>query len=89
LRFKEISTGMVADDAAWLGLPTSKYYERAKKYLRRGFGGVLSFGVSGGTEGSKAFVDGLRLISNMTKYVHPQALLDQERGPRASKLTVM
>lgn len=62
---------MVADDTAWLGLPTSKYYERAKKYLRRGFGGVLSFGVVGGTVGSKAFVDGLRLISNMTKYVPP------------------
>lgn len=62
---------MAADDAAWLGLPTNKYYERAKKYLRRGFGGVLSFGVVGGTVGSKAFVDGLRLISNMTKYVHP------------------
>jgi O-acetylhomoserine/O-acetylserine sulfhydrylase len=69
---------MAADDAAWLGLPTSKYHERAKKYLRQGFGEVLCFCVVNGTEGSKAFVDGLRLISNMTKYVHPQILPDQE-----------
>nr|POE75173.1 homocysteine synthase [Quercus suber]POE94747.1 homocysteine synthase [Quercus suber] len=48
------------------GLPTDKYHERAKKYLRRGFGGVLSFGIKGGTLGSKAFVDALRLVSNMT-----------------------
>lgn len=62
---------MAADDVAWLGLPADRYNERAKKYLPRGFGGVLSFGVIGGTVGSKAFVDGLRLVSNMTKYVHP------------------
>jgi hypothetical protein len=49
-----------------------------------GFGGVLSIGVVGVTVGSKAFVDGLRLISNMTKYVHPhQGLRDQKRGSRA------
>lgn len=52
-----------------LGLSTDKYHDRAKRYLRRGFGGVLSFGVKGGTIGSKAFVDALGLISNMTKYV--------------------
>ncbi|KAJ3962688.1 hypothetical protein N0V92_000582 [Colletotrichum tropicale] len=57
------------DRTKWIsypGLPTDKYHERAKKYLRRGFGGVLSFGVKGGTVGSKAFVDALRLVSNMT-----------------------
>ncbi|KAE8143646.1 Cys/Met metabolism PLP-dependent enzyme-domain-containing protein [Aspergillus pseudotamarii] len=48
------------------GLPGDKYHNVAKKYLRRGFGGVLSFGVKGGTIGSKAFVDALRLVSNMT-----------------------
>ncbi|KAK2038749.1 O-acetylhomoserine/O-acetylserine sulfhydrylase [Colletotrichum somersetense] len=57
------------DRTQWIsypGLPTDKYHERANKYLRRGYGGVLSFGVKGGTVGSKAFVDALRLISNMT-----------------------
>lgn len=51
------------------GLETDKYHEMAKKYLRRGFGGVLSFGVRGGTAGSKYFVDALKLVSNMTKLV--------------------
>lgn len=49
------------------GLTKDAYHERAKKYLRRGFGGVLSFGVKGGTACSKAFVDALLLVSNMTK----------------------
>ncbi|KAK6819186.1 MET17 like protein [Aspergillus parasiticus SU-1] len=48
------------------GLSRDKYHSVAKKYFRRGFGGVLSFGVKGGTTGSKAFVDALRLVSNMT-----------------------
>ncbi|KAL6229012.1 hypothetical protein BDW75DRAFT_246117 [Aspergillus navahoensis] len=48
------------------GLPGDKYHARAIKYLRRGFGGVLAFGVKGGNVGSCAFVDALKLVSYMT-----------------------
>ncbi|KAL4733129.1 pyridoxal phosphate-dependent transferase [Aspergillus similis] len=50
------------------GLSGDKYHVRAMKYLRRGFGGVLAFGVKGGNVGSCAFVDPLKLVSYMTKY---------------------
>ncbi|OAA35822.1 O-acetylhomoserine/O-acetylserine sulfhydrylase [Beauveria brongniartii RCEF 3172] len=53
----------------WVSYPGLKkypYYNRAQKYLRHGYGGVLSFGLKGGLEASERFMDALELISNMT-----------------------
>jgi O-acetylhomoserine/O-acetylserine sulfhydrylase len=66
---------------AWVsypGLESHKSHELAKKYLPRGFGGVLSFGVKGGGEAGSQVVDGFKLISNLanvgdskTLAIHP------------------
>ncbi len=60
------------------GLKDNKYYELAKKYLRNGFGGVLSFKVKGGKEAADKFVNSLKLISHLanvgdakTLIIHP------------------
>ncbi|TAQ84917.1 hypothetical protein B7494_g6767 [Chlorociboria aeruginascens] len=65
---------------AWVsypGLESHPSHELAKKYLKRGFGGVLSFGIKGGGAGSQV-VDGFKLISNLanvgdskTLAIHP------------------
>lgn len=47
------------------GLESHPSHETAKKYLKNGFGGVLSFGVKGGSEGGAKIVDGFKLISNL------------------------
>lgn len=47
------------------GLESHPYHENAKKYLTRGFGGVLSVGVKGGAEVGSKIVDGFKLISNL------------------------
>ena len=47
------------------GLESHPYHEAAKKYLRNGFGGVLSFGVNGGGAAGSKVVDGFKLISNL------------------------
>lgn len=47
------------------GLESHPYHANAKKYLPRGFGGVLSFGVKGGAAGGAKVVDGFKLISNL------------------------
>lgn len=52
------------------GLPDHPSHELAKKYLKHGFGGVLSFGVKGGAAAGTQVVDGFKLISNLAKYVH-------------------
>ena len=49
------------------GLASHKSHELAKKYLPRGTGGVLSFGVKGGGEAGSEIVDGFKLISNLAK----------------------
>ncbi len=43
------------------GLPSNKYYERAKKYMPKGTCGVISFGVKGGRAGVEAFMKHLKL----------------------------
>jgi O-acetylhomoserine (thiol)-lyase len=60
------------------GLKNNKYHTLAKKYLRNGFGGVLSFKIKGGKEAADAFVNKLELISHLanvgdakTLIIHP------------------
>ena len=59
------------DRVSWVsypGLESHQSHKLAKKYLPRGFGGVLSFGVKGGQEAGSQVVDGFKLISNLAKY---------------------
>lgn len=62
------------ENVAWVsypGLESHQSHGLAKKYLPRGFGGVLSFGVKGGQEAGSQVVDGFQLISNLAKCVAP------------------
>jgi len=43
------------------GLPSNKYYERAKKYLPNGSCGVISFGVKGGRKAAEEFMKHLQV----------------------------
>jgi O-acetylhomoserine (thiol)-lyase len=47
------------------GLPSSPYHELAKKYLTKGSGGVLQFGIRGGKEKAAAFINELKLASHL------------------------
>ncbi len=64
----------------YLGLKSSAHHELAKKYLRNGFGGVLSFKVKGGKDQADSLVDNLKLISHVanvgdskTLIIHPSS----------------
>ncbi len=50
----------------YAGLPTDKYYERAKKYMPKGTCGVISFELKGGRDAAVRFMDSLRLASIVT-----------------------
>jgi O-acetylhomoserine/O-acetylserine sulfhydrylase len=47
------------------GLTSSPYHELAKKYLTKGSGGVLQFGIRGGKEKAAAFINELKLASHL------------------------
>ncbi len=73
---------------AWVnypGLPNHPYHERAKKYLRHGFGGVLNFGIKGGLEAGRTFINNVKLASHLanvgdakTLVIHPASTTHQQ-----------
>lgn len=76
------------EQVAWVnypGLPNHPYHERAKKYLRHGFGGVLNFGIKGGLEAGKSFISNVKLASHLanvgdakTLVIHPASTTHQQ-----------
>ena len=50
----------------YAGLPSDKYYERAKKYMPKGTCGVISFELKGGRESAVRFMDSLKLATIAT-----------------------
>ena len=59
------------------GLPTSTYHKLAKKYLRNGFGAVLSFTVKGTKENTAKLVDSLKLVSHLANVGDAKTLIIQ------------
>ena len=56
------------DEVEWIwypGLPSSPWFDAAKKYMPKGAGSIISFGIAGGAESGSAFVDGLELHSHV------------------------
>ena len=67
------------------GLESSPYHKLAKKYLKKGFGGVLQFGIKGGIENGRKFIDSLKLISHLanmgdakTLAIHPASTTHEQ-----------
>ncbi len=67
------------------GLESSPYFTLAKKYLRNGFGGVLSFNIKGGREAAARFVSEVNLISHLanigdakTLIIHPSTTTHEQ-----------
>ena len=67
------------------GLPDHPSHETASKYLTNGFGGVLSFGIAGGMEAGKTFINSVQLASHLanvgdakTLVIHPNSTTHQQ-----------
>jgi O-acetylhomoserine/O-acetylserine sulfhydrylase len=59
------------------GLKSSPYHAMASKYLKRGFGGVLSFKIKGDKERATRFVDSLQLVSHLANVGDAKTLVIQ------------
>lgn len=77
------------DAVEWVqytGLPDHPYHERAQKYLKPGqFGAVLSFGVKGGFDPARSFIENVELASHLanvgdakTLVIHPASTTHQQ-----------
>lgn len=67
------------------GLPDDPNHALAAKYLKNGFGGILGFGIKGGLEAGKKFINSLKLISHLanigdakTLVIHPASTTHQQ-----------
>ncbi len=69
------------------GLASSKYHELAKKYLTRGFGGVLSFKLKAGKEAADNFVNSLKLISHLANVGDSKTLIIHPASTTHSQLS--
>jgi O-acetylhomoserine (thiol)-lyase len=76
------------------GLTSHPDYERAKKYLPKGTGAILGFGIKGGVEAGKRFIESLQLFSHLANVgdakslaIHPatttHSQLSEEELPKA------
>ncbi|MEJ7767806.1 MAG: O-acetylhomoserine aminocarboxypropyltransferase/cysteine synthase [Chitinophagaceae bacterium] len=80
-------------DFVWYpGLKSSPYYNLANKYLKRGFGGVLQFGIKGGKENASKFIDELKLVSHLanvgdakTLAIHPASTTHEQLNEAEQK----
>lgn len=63
------------ESVSYPGLKSSKYHTLAKKYLRNGFGGVLTFRVKGNVQQAAKIVDNIRLISHLANVGDAKTLL--------------
>lgn len=85
---------------AWVNYPSlkgNKYYDLAQKYLPNGSGSIFSFGIKGGLNAGKKFIDSLEIFSLLANVadtkslvIHPAStthaqLLEEEQ--RASGVT--
>ena len=67
------------------GLKSSPEQQRVKKYLPKGAGAIIGFGIKGGAEAGKKFIESLELISHLanvgdakTLAIHPATTTHQQ-----------
>jgi O-acetylhomoserine (thiol)-lyase len=69
------------------GLESSKYHHLAKKYLKNGFGGVLSFNIKGDKKTAENFVNNLKLTSHLANVGDAKTLIIQPSATTHQQLS--
>jgi O-acetylhomoserine (thiol)-lyase len=67
------------------GLPDNPSYPVASKYLKKGFGALVGFGIKGGLEAGKRFIESVELLSHLANIgdakslvIHPASTTHQQ-----------
>lgn len=77
----------LVDEVVYAGLPHHPTHETAKKYLKHGFGGVLTFTIKGDKENATKFVDNLKLVSHLANVGDAKTLIIQPSATTHQQLT--
>jgi O-acetylhomoserine (thiol)-lyase len=72
------------------GLPSNAYHELARKYFPKGSGSIFTFGIKGGREAGRRFIESVRLFSHLANVgdvkslvIHPASTTHQQLGDEA------
>jgi O-acetylhomoserine (thiol)-lyase len=67
------------------GLPDDPNHRMAAKYLKKGFGGLIGFGIKGGLDAGRKFIDSVKLLSHLANIgdakslvIHPASTTHQQ-----------
>jgi O-acetylhomoserine (thiol)-lyase len=67
------------------GLESNRYYDLAQKYMPKGAGSIFTFGIKGGVEEGKRFINSLKLFSHLANVgdakslvIHPASTTHQQ-----------
>jgi O-acetylhomoserine (thiol)-lyase len=69
------------------GLKDDPAYPVAQKYLKKGFGGMVVFGIKGAMDAGKKFIEGLRLFSHLANVGDAKSLALHPSSTSHSQLT--
>jgi O-acetylhomoserine (thiol)-lyase len=76
------------------GLKDDPSYPLATKYLKTGFGGILGFGIKGGLEAGKRFINSVKLLSHLANIgdakslvIHPASTTHQQLSREEQQAT--
>ncbi|KLL12908.1 MULTISPECIES: bifunctional o-acetylhomoserine/o-acetylserine sulfhydrylase [Protofrankia] len=78
------------DEVSWVnypGLESSRWYDRAQRVLPKGAGAILSFGIVGGAEAGRKFVEGVELFSHLANVGDVRSLIIHPATTTHSQLT--
>ncbi|MGC2323663.1 MAG: homocysteine synthase [Terriglobales bacterium] len=84
-------------DVEWVnypGLPKSPWYELARKYLPQGASALITFGIRGGLEAGRTFINSLKLFSLLANIgdakslvIHPASTTHQQLSEAEQRAT--
>ena len=85
------------DEVEWVdyaGLESSPWHARVEKYTPKGAGSIISFGIQGGIEAGKRFIEGLELHSHLANIgdvrslaIHPASTTHSQLNPEEQLTT--
>ncbi len=76
------------------GLSDNPNHKTAAKYLKTGYGGIVGFGIKGGLEAGKKFIESVKLLSHLANIgdakslvIHPASTTHQQLTPEQQVAT--
>ena len=78
------------EEVSWVtypGLASSRWHERQQRYLPKGGGSIISFGITGGADAGRAFIESLELFSHLANVGDVRSLAIHPESTTHSQLT--